>query len=229
MLVVPLLLYKRTRTIALIASLIFHLFNSVTLQIGIFPFFALSFVVFFYPPEKIRKLFFRNKYASADRGKISYEYKNILIWFFIPYFIIQLLLPVRHYFIKGDVLWTEEGHRLSWRMMLRTRYGDTDFKIIDKKTGKELFYNFRHELTHKQKGSMETKPDMIWQMAQRLKKYYAQQGRDVAVYADTRVSINGGRYRTLINPETDLTTAEWNYFFHSDWVLLYDNEGNIIE
>lgn len=229
LLVIPLLLYKKTRTIAFVASLIFHLFNSVTLQIGIFPFFALSFVVFFYPPEQMRKLFFKNKYASADRGKITYENRSILIYFFIPYFIIQLALPVRHYFIKGDVLWTEEGHRLSWRMMLRTRYGDTDFKIVDKKTGRELYFHFTRELTHKQKASMETKPDMIWQMAQRLKKHFAEKGKDVAVYANTLVSINNGPYRRLIDPETDLTIADWNYFSHSDWVLLYDNEGNIIK
>ena len=38
LLIVPLLLFKKTRTIAFVASLIFHLFNSITLQIGIFPF-----------------------------------------------------------------------------------------------------------------------------------------------------------------------------------------------
>ena len=38
LLIVPFLLFKRTRTLALIASLGFHLFNSITLQIGIFPF-----------------------------------------------------------------------------------------------------------------------------------------------------------------------------------------------
>ncbi|WP_316930169.1 HTTM domain-containing protein [Leeuwenhoekiella sp. MAR_2009_132] len=35
----------------------------------------------------------------------------------------QLELPLRHWIIKDDVLWTEEGHRLSWRMMLRSKGG----------------------------------------------------------------------------------------------------------
>ncbi|RZJ64207.1 MAG: hypothetical protein EOO45_19025, partial [Flavobacterium sp.] len=126
-LIIPLLLYKKTRTIAFLASLVFHIFNSVTLEIGIFPFFALSFVVFFYPPEKMRRIFFKKKPVVTDDAPI-YENRNILYYFFIPYFIVQLLLPLRHHLIKGDVLWTEEGHRLSWRMMLRSRDGFTEFK-----------------------------------------------------------------------------------------------------
>ncbi|RZJ62138.1 MAG: hypothetical protein EOO45_22740, partial [Flavobacterium sp.] len=95
-LIIPLLLYKRTRTIAFLASLVFHIFNSVTLEIGIFPFFALSFVVFFYPPEKMRRIFFKKKPVVTDDAPI-YENRNILYYFFIPYFIVQLLLPLRHH------------------------------------------------------------------------------------------------------------------------------------
>lgn len=228
LLVVPLLLYKKTRTIAFIASLIFHIFNSITLQIGIFPFFALSFVVFFYPPEKMRQLFLRKKPVAEVSG-ITHEGKNILLYFFIPYFIIQLALPIRHHFIEGDVLWTEEGHRLSWRMMLRSRSGYTQYTVVDKKTGESELYVLMDVLTRKQKSGMDTKPDMIWQMAQRIKKEYAAKGKDVAIYAKTRASVNDGPWRTLIDPDTDLALAEWNYFSHTPWILLYDDKGNVIK
>ncbi len=36
----------------------------------------------------------------------------------------QVYLPVRHYFIPGNVFWTEEGHRMAWRMMLRNKAGE---------------------------------------------------------------------------------------------------------
>ena len=222
--VVPLLLFKRTRTIAFVASLIFHLFNSITLQIGIFPFFALSFAVFFYPPDTMRRIFFKKKPFAETAGEPTSEGKSTLYWFFVPYLILQLLLPLRHYLIKGDVLWTEEGHRLSWRMMLRSRGGYTSFRIIDKKTDEALPYNLSKELTPKQQSNMETRPDMIWQTAQRIKEYYKAMGRDVAVYADTKVTVNNGPYGTLIDPKADLADAEWDYFFHCDWVLLPENE-----
>jgi len=219
LLVVPLMLFKRTRTIAFVASLIFHIFNSVTLKIGIFPFFALSFAVFFFPAEKIRKVFFRKK-PQAEVLTYTPEAKNILYCFFVPYLVIQAVLPLRHYFIAGDVLWTEEGHRLSWRMMLRSRAGDTDFKVMDKATGLPLFYDTYTDLTPKQRSGMNTRPDMIWQTAQRIKQHFAAQHINVAVYAHTRVSINGGPYHDLIDPNVDLAAAEWDYFFHCPWVLL---------
>jgi len=227
--IVPLMLFKRTRTIAFIASLIFHIFNSITLQIGIFPFFALSFAVFFFPPEKIRSIFFRKKPIVENPGTTT-DGINILKYFFVPYLIIQMILPLRHYFIKGDVLWTEEGHRLSWRMMLRSRYGSTHFKVIDKSTNKELFYDVFSDITPKQEAAMCTRPDMIWQMAQRIKKNFKdQREQDVAVYAITNIAINEGAYKKLIDPDTDLASVPWNYYRHCPWILLYDSKGNLIK
>lgn len=229
LLIVPLLLFRRTRTIALIASIIFHIFNSISLQIGIFPFFALSFVVFFYPADKMRRLFFRNKPQAETIGEPTGEGINNLIYFFIPFFIIQLLLPLRHYVIKGDVLWTEEGHRLSWRMMLRQRYGTTTFTVKDKVTGHVYHSDATSVLTVKQKAGMEAKPDMIWQMAKYIKEEYKAKGIDVAVYADSFAATNTDPLKRLIDPETDLAAAEWNYFFHCDWILLYDKDNKLIK
>ncbi|OIQ15983.1 MAG: hypothetical protein BM557_10525 [Flavobacterium sp. MedPE-SWcel] len=228
LLVVPLLLYKRTRTIALIASVIFHLFNSITLEIGIFPFFALSFVVFFYPPERIRQIFFKKK-PVVENYHTTQEKRSVLLYFFIPYFIIQLALPIRHHFIEGNVFWTEEGHRLSWRMMLRSRNGYTYFKVTNKENNAPITYNLSENLTRKQIRSMQTKPDMIWQTAQRIKNEFNEIGIDVAVHATTRAGINGAPTKTLIDAEVDLATAKWEYFSHNKWVLLYDDEGNIIQ
>lgn len=229
LLVVPLMLFKRTRTLAFIASVIFHIFNSITLQIGIFPFFALSFAVFLYPPETIRKIFLRRKPNVIIQPSNATAGSAILRYFFVPYFILQLALPIRHYFIKGDVLWTEEGHRLSWRMMLRSRNGFTQFTILDKATGKPVYYAVDRELTKKQYAVMATRPDMIWQTAQHIKKHFAAQGKEVGVYAESRIAINQGPYLALIDPRADLAAAKWDYFFHNEWILLYDTDNNPVK
>jgi hypothetical protein len=229
-LIIPALLWKKTRNIAFVASLLFHLFNSVTLQIGIFPYFALSFIVFFYSPETIRHIFFKKKpqLQVEDLSK-NYSYSNAITYFFIPFFILQLILPIRHYFIKGDVLWTEEAHRLSWRMMLRQKSGITNFKVIDKNTKQELPYNIIEKLTRKQLGLVSSKPDGIWQMAQHIKKEFAEKGIEVSIFIDSKLSVNQKPYKTFIDPTVDFAEAEWNYFGHNEWILLYDKEGNLIE
>ena len=218
LLIVPLLLFKKTRMLALLASLTFHLFNAIFLEIGIFPFFALTFVLFFYEPETIKSVFLRKKTSiETDNGHSNYYGKKIVFFLIIPYLIIQLLLPLRHHFIEGDVLWTEEGHRLSWRMMLRERNGFIHIRIKDLKTGEESLYDYRKNLTDKQIQNLATKPDIIWQYCQYIKKEF--KGKEIAIFIDCKNSINRKEYKTLIDPKFDMAKAKWNYFRHNEWLL----------
>ena len=219
LLIVPLLLFKKTRTIALAASLSFHLFNAIFLQIGIFPFFALSFSLFFYPPEKIRKLFFKNKPSIEEPIAYNYSRKRIFLYFLIPFLFIQFILPLRHRLIEGDVLWTEEGHRLSWRMMLRKRDGFINFKIKNNDTGEITSYDYHKNLSPKQANTLATKPDFIWQYCQRIKQEYS--GKNISIFIDCKNNINNGEFKTLIDPKQDFAKAKWNYFWHNEWVLLH--------
>lgn len=223
-LVVPLMLWKKTRTLALIACLIFHLANSFILNVGIFPYFALSFTVFFYPPETIRKIFFKkHPKLSFEKNKYDYSNKKMVYFLLVIYFTIQLILPIRHYFIKGNVFWTEEGHRLSWRMMLRQRNGSTHFTVIDKKTKKILSFRMQDIFTDKQILRINCYPDFIWQAAQYIKEDFKLRHKDVEIYADTQVSVNAHPYKRFIDPKIDLADVSWDYFKHSDWILLYDD------
>lgn len=218
LLIVPLLLFKKTRTIALVASLSFHLFNAIFLQIGIFPFFALTFSLFFYPPEKIRKLFLRNKPVFNESVAENHFGKPIFLFFLLPFLFIQLLLPLRHHLIEGDVLWTEEGHRLSWRMMLRKRDGFINFKIKNNNTGEMTSYDYHKNLSPKQARTLATKPDFIWQYCQKIKQEY--HGKNISIFIDCKNNINNGEFKTLIDPKQDFAKAEWNYFWHNEWILL---------
>ena len=136
------------------------------------------------------------------------------------YFIIQLVLPIRHYFIKDSVLWTEEGHRMSWRMMLRSRAGKIKFKLVNKETKASTFVNLDDYLSSKQGRRIAAYPDFIWQFAQRLKKEYAEKGEAISVSAlNSKVSINGKPYRAFIDPKVDLASEQWSHFGHHEWIL----------
>ena len=76
---------------------------------------------------------------------------------------------------------------------------------------------------------MSSKPDGMWQMAQRIKNEFAEKGVDVSIFIDSKLSVNNKPYKTFIDPTVDFAQAEWNYFGHNDWILLYDKEGNLIE
>lgn len=219
LLIVPALLWKPTRKWAFVASLFFHLFNSIVFQIGIFPYLALAFTVFFFEPETIRKLFFKKKEPYLENVLTVPPQRELVLGILSLYFLIQLVLPIRHYFIKDDVLWTEEGHRMSWRMMLRSRTGITTFKIVNHTNGNSYLVNLDDYLSRGQKSKIKSYPDFMWQFAQRLKREYNEKGEDISVFVNSRVSINGKPYQEFIDPKIDLGNVSWNYFGHNDWIL----------
>ena len=219
LLVIPALLWKPSRKIAFGCAIFFHLFNSAVFQIGIFPYMALAFTVFFFEPETIRRIFLRKKTPFTGAELAVPRFRNLLLIVGGIYFIVQIALPIRHHFIEDDVLWTEEGHRLSWRMMLRSRRGYINFKVVNKETRKSYPVNLNDFLTKKQQGKVAAYPDFIWQFAQILKKEYAAKGEDIAVYANARVSINGRPTKPLIDNKTDLASEPWYHLRHHDWIL----------
>tara|TARA_R110002012_G_scaffold43054_1_gene116653 strand:- start:156 stop:1484 length:1329 start_codon:yes stop_codon:yes gene_type:complete len=226
-LIVPLLLWKKTRMIAVIASFFFHIFNSIIFKIGIFPYLALAFLVFFFNPKTIQKRFLKKKQFYEGDEIIVPSYKKPTIAVTMSFLIIMILLPLRHWVINDDVLWTEEGHRLSWRMMLRNRRGFTTYYVENQKTGSRKAINYNDYLTTKQSYSVQTKPDFMWQFAQKLKEFHAMEGEDVAVYIDAKVSINGRPLQQFTDKEIDIAAQEWSHWSHHEWILpssLYENK-----
>lgn len=219
LLIVPLLLWKRTRMAIFLFSIFFHLFNSIVFQIGIFPYMSIAFALFFFTSETIQRRFLPKKEFYNAGEVIIPSYKKPLLALFSVYFIIQIALPLRHWFIEDNVLWTEEGHRLSWRMMLRTKSGSVNVKVVDKNTLEEFRVNIYERVTPSQRRSLATKPDFMWQFAQRLKKEYAAAGRDVAVYVDAKVSVNKRPRQQLTDPTVDLAAEKWNHFRHHSWLM----------
>ena len=221
LLIIPMLLWKRTRLLGFYLSLFFHLFNSIVFQVGIFPYMSIAFALFFFSSETLQKRLLknRNRELYTKDEIIIPKYNKILIGIFSVYFIFQIGLPLRHWAIQDDVLWTEEGHRLSWRMMLRTKSGTLTVRIEDKATGEKKVYDYAQFLSKKQKRVVRTKPDLLWQLAQKIKEIEKENGKDVAVFMNAKVSINGGPFFPFTNPDVDIASQKWNPFFHTKWLL----------
>ncbi len=236
-LIIPALLWRRTRVFAFLLSLGFHLFNSIVFQIGIFPYMSIAFAFLFFSPQTLREKFdwlihrFENRVNhekalnSVKSSPGSYpEIKDDSSNHWIPalivlYLVIQVVLPLRHHLIQDTVLWTEEGHRMSWRMMLRARKGITSFYVMEPGTGIKSVYPLQHLVTQKQRKMLATHPDFIWQMAQKIKSIEAAKGHTVEVYVRSRVSINDRDYAPFIDPDVNLAEEPWDPWRHHSWIL----------
>ncbi len=224
-LIIPLLLWRRTRMIAFIGAVIFHLFNSVTLQIGIFPYFALAMAIFCFPPEVVQRRFLpaKNRLQSGDNDVMANTdlpaRRKIIAATFTLYILWQVYLPLRHWIIPGDVLWTEEGHRLAWRMMLRTKWSTIQFWVVDPANEERIGVRLSDYMTQEQVYSMQVAPDMMWQFAQYLKEVYRKKGRNISVYVNADIAVNGSEFYPYVDSKTDLAAERWNYFGHQRWIL----------
>ncbi len=214
-----LLLFRRTRTVGFVLSILFNLFNSAVFQIGIFPYLMVLLTIFFFPPETIQKRFFKKKEAVILNEKKLPIMPTVWV---IAYFSIHLVLPLRHHFFEDKPAWTEEGHRLAWRMMLRSKTGVVKFILEDKASGERELVNPDAYLTPNQESSLTGQPDMIWQFAQYLKKEKAKEGKKVAVYIESNISLNGHAKKRLIDATVDLASVPWEPFKHSYWILPYE-------
>lgn len=221
-LMAPGLIWKKTRKYAFIASVVFHLFNSAVFQVGIFPYMGIAMGVFFFDPETIRRIFFKKKPTLTGEilRQTSYKVNSLLTAVFTVYFCFQILLPLRHRLFPGNVNWTEEGHRLSWHMMLRVKYGMVDFRVIDKDSKEEEHINPTDYITPKQARSIATRPDMCWQFVQILKEDFKKKGKpNIEIYAEGLASLNGSKLSPLYDSKVDLAKVEWTPFSSATWLL----------
>lgn len=226
LLIIPALWYKPTRKAAFVISIFFHLFNSIVFHIGIFPYMMLITSVLFFDQAYILWLFFRNTIVIEEQKSTPYLSKNLVYSFLIPFFSLMLLLPLRPYYFPGSSHWTEQGHRLSWHMMLRAKYGTIHFDVINVET-QEMERVFPiDKMWDKAARKIATRPDMAWQYAHKLKEEYNQKGMEVEIYAHCNASLNGRKLAPLIDPKVDLASIDWNYFNYNQWILLHPELGD---
>lgn len=238
------LLLRKTRVWALGFILFFHLTNTLIFQIGIFPWLSIALSLLFFSPDWPRQVwvFAKRKIKWPQRvedwwdGKLtgSENVGGILnLNDFAPKYprwavkltlsslvTLHLLLPLRHWCLPGDVAWTEEGHRFSWRMMLRSKRGYGHFEVKNLQTGEVTKVKAEDYLTDRQQEKLFTHPDMILQFAHYLRDLWHRRGvSEVAVHAHVRASLNGRKTQPYIDAEVDLAQVEWEPFKASDWIL----------
>jgi len=146
-------------------------------------------------------------------------YKTIGKYALITYICFQLIFPFRYLLYPGNLYWTEQGYRFSWRVMLMEKAGYIVFHIYDPETGKiEQVNNYKY-LTKTQEKQMSTQPDMILQFAHFLKEKYREKGFiNPQIMAESYVTLNGRRSKPFIDSKVNLVEIEEGWG-HKTWVL----------
>ena len=214
LLAVPLLLWRRTRPYMFIVLALFHLTNVNLFDIGIFPWFATAMTALYFEPDWPRRLLAlaRRKMFMPLAPAVAHvqpRFRTVTLAGLAVYFAIQVLLPLRHWLYPGNVAWTEQGHRFSWRMKLHDKQGSMAFLLTDPESGASWEADIPHYLPRWQYAEMALRPDMILQFAHYLADKETRPGhRRLEVHAEVQLSLNGRRVQSMIDPNVDLAATE---------------------
>lgn len=229
-----LLLYKRTRIFAFVLVVIFHVLTRVLFPIGMFPYIMIVSTLIFFDARVHHKILefiariFRIAKNRFDNGKIwvfsqtgitKLKYGTLIV-----FFILQLLIPFRYFLYPGELFWTEEGYRFSWRVMLTEKSGYAQFKVVDEVSGKWFYVNNSDFLTPFQEKQMAFQSDFILEYAHILKEHFENDGhKNIAVHVDSQVTLNGRLSTTFVDPKVNLA-QERESFAHKKWIIPFKDE-----
>ncbi|HVK59062.1 MAG TPA: HTTM domain-containing protein [Candidatus Kapabacteria bacterium] len=222
LLVVPFLIWRKTRLYALAAAIFFHLSNAYLFDIGVFPFLSIALTLLFLDPRWHRKVLRLDKNEASL--SLKWGSRSLVGGLLAAYFAYHLFMPFRHWLYPGEVHWTEEGHRYSWHMMLRTKNATAHFIVEDKQSGKLWRVRPEQYLSRRQFRKMSVHPEMLLQFAHYLRAKW--QPQDVAVYAIANVKLNDHEPALLINPNVDLAKEKIT-LASSDWILPFENKQTV--
>ncbi len=221
------LINRKTRPWAYVAVLGFHISTAIFFpSIGMFPYVMMVCSLMFFSSATHQKVWGMlgqtvNAYPRSENKKLAYR---PLVYMLILFFVIQTVVPLRFLFYPGNLFWTEQGYRFSWRVMLMEKSGNTFFYVREPSTGKTYEVNNNEFLTPLQDKMMSTQPDMILRYAHHLAAVYQDRGlKSPAVYAECYVALNGRRSRLLVDTTVNLAAQPLSWK-HYKWVLPYQNK-----
>lgn len=227
-LLIPFLLFiPRCVKPAYVLVVLFHLATSLFFNIGMFPYIMIALTSIFFSEgfhirlvQKMKALF---RLPLADELLPVYSpsagLKKTVLLVMAIHFTIQLCMPFRFLLYPGNLYWTEQGYRFSWRVMLMEKAGTTFFYVRDKATGKETEVSNDDYLTPMQEKMMSTQPDMMIQYARFLKKHYEALGiKNTEIVAEAYVTLNGRPSRLMVDKKTDLSALKDDYG-QKKWIL----------
>ena len=228
------LMWNKTRVPAYITVIVFHVLTRMLFPIGMFPYIMILSTLIFFPANFHERIigFTGWTTSSLSRFRTPALRVKLISGIFLLHFIVQLILPFRYLAYPGNLFWTEEGFRFSWRVMLMEKGGTTLFTVGDPSFPGTIEIVNANYLSPFQEKQMSFQPDMILQFAHFLHDEFKDSTivirdkkftfRDPIVKANSFVSLNGKAAKRFVDPTVNLAKEPYN-LKHRNWVMPYED------
>ena len=227
-----LLLNKRTRPLAFFLVVVFHIMTRILFPIGMFPFIMILSTLIFAAPRTQQKWLnaihtllkmspTKPMGGPVIRSDWNQKRSGAIVGILLA---VQLLLPWRYLFYPGELFWTEEGFRFSWRVMLMEKAGYASFKVVEPASGKSFIVDNGEFLSPFQEKQMSFQPDFILQYAIYLNEVFQKRGIvDPEIYVESYVGLNGRSSQPYVREDLNLLTISPSHS-RNTWLYPFDDE-----
>ena len=212
------LLWRRTRPFAYGVLVAFHAATGILFpSIGMFPWIVVGATLIFFDPDwpirlgqRLRRPIGKGhagtpvSLPSAEARPLSWP-ARAAVFLLVAVFAFQVLAPLRHLAYPGNVRWTEEGYRFSWRVLVTEKTGLVKFRVVSRAADGERLVYPEEYLTPTQVERMAYQPDLILATAHIIRDDFMRRGHQgVEVRADAYATYNGRPATRLVDPNIDL-------------------------
>ena len=130
------LLWRRSRPVAYVVLVVFHVMTWLLFPIGMFPWLMIFGAIVFFPYDWPRRVLsrLRGRPAPVTPEAPSHTFNPSWAsraWLagLLLFALVQVAMPLRHWAYPGNVQWNEDGYRFSWRIMLTEKTGHVRFRV----------------------------------------------------------------------------------------------------
>ena len=225
-----LLLSKKTRSIAYVAVVVFHVLTYWLFPIGMFPFIMISCTLIFFSEDfhckvlnKLERIVNWSPAPAIENIVYAKSLSSIGIVAIALFIAVQSVFPFRHLAYEGPLFWHEQGYRFGWRVMLMEKAGSAFFYASEQESNKRVEIRNCDYLTANQEKMMATQPDMILEFANYIEADLKLKGwNNPEVYSDVYVTLNGSGSRPFIDSKVNLASLE-DSWKDKTWILPFEN------
>lgn len=223
----PLLFFKKTRLPVFILYCIFHITNSFTFNISIFPWLTIAATTLFFDPDWPRVLLRRFRLplavSSAPSATAVSKWATPFAVFCAVWLTFQTVFPLRHYLYPGKVGWTLEGQRFSWQMMLVAYRSVAFWAIVYLPARDTVVLVNLSKVLNVEPFKIAIHADLTLQLAHQIAKKFGSPREEVRVHIYNLMQWNYRPPALLTDPTINLVEKH-NTIRAADW-LIRENDG----
>ena len=213
--------WRKTRPFAYTLLVTFHIATGLLFPpSGLFSWIITGAALIFFDPDWLGRLVRRLRRPNGalpattpaplpqtEARSLSWPVRAALL-LGVVFLAVQALVPLRRLAYPGNVRWTEEGYRFSWRVLVTEKTGLVKFRVNSNAANEDRIVYPEEYQPPTQVERMAYQPDMILATAHIIRDDLIRRGREsVLVRADAFVTYTGRPSARPIDPEVDLPAS----------------------